>query len=286
MKVLGLFMVRDGRAHLPTCLDSMAKYCDWICALDDRSVDGSKELLRSHPAVTNVFSAEKSLSDRPWYFGESLMLKFLYSMADFMQPDWVVLIDSDQTVKPAGKLRKILKNTPPETVGLLTRRLSDWDDPEYPLMGPLMLPDPAWTGRIWRYFPNLEAGNKRLHNRHLPSNLEKFGQIARTDVITIHHDGWNTLARRLEKVDLYTKLDPTCELNSGVPYDKGLLFGYSRSELASLLAEYRKRYAKHLEERGEEKAPGGFGRDAADAGGASLRSMLRTLQQRISGSGG
>jgi hypothetical protein len=74
-----------------------------------------------------------------------------------------------------------------------------------------------------------------VHNGQLPVNIEHFGRIARLDRITVIHDGWNTLRKRLAKVDLYHTLDPDGQYNCGVPYDEGLLFGY-KAHLMGLAA--------------------------------------------------
>jgi glycosyltransferase involved in cell wall biosynthesis len=247
MKVLGLMMVRNGAGDLPTCLQSMAQYCDWICVIEDRSTDRSREILLAHPAVTNVFSANAALSDENWFFTESEMLRFLYHMADFMRPDWVVLVDCDEVVKPAGLLREVLGQIAPDVAAMVTPRISEWNDPQYPLMRSLMLRSNQRIGNMWRYYPGLIAGEKALHNQRLPQNIGDFGRIEDTDVLEFHHAGWDTLEKRLQKVDLYTRIDPTYEHNNGVPYDKGLLFGYGRDRLDALIAEYRRRYDRHMQ---------------------------------------
>jgi hypothetical protein len=60
----------------------------------------------------------------------------------------------------------------------------------------------------------------------------------------IEHSGWSTLAERIAKVDLYAALDPNLELNNGVPYDLGLLFGFERHRVDALVQEYEGRIAQ------------------------------------------
>src|SRR5438270_12817863 len=108
MKVLGLMMVRNGEKVLQRSFDSMAVYCDEIYVLNDRSTDRTLEILRSHPAVTNIFSASAAVSQEDWFFSEAMNLNFLYRMADFCLPDWVIRLDHDEVFERGDELRGIL----------------------------------------------------------------------------------------------------------------------------------------------------------------------------------
>jgi len=245
MRILGLMMVRNGGARLRLTLESMSVFCDDIYILNDRSQDETGEILRSHPKVTNVFTADSFNSQADWHHPESMNLNFLYRMADFYAPDWVVLVDHDEIVEPADKIRDILASFDKSVSGLKVSRISVWNDLEYPLMVPLMSPARSLQGNIWRYYPGLTPGAKRLHNRRFPNEIDNLGRIATTDQITYYHYGWDTLRKRIDKVDQYTALDPRCEYNFGVPYDRGLLFGYERHAIDKLVEDYLTRYAEH-----------------------------------------
>jgi hypothetical protein len=244
MKILGMLMVRNGADRLGRTLDAAQRCCDEVYAIDDRSVDETSRTLTQHPIVTNVFRVDPAISQQPWFFPESLSLELLYRMADFARPDWVIFLDDDQIVDTTQPLWSILSAVPSSVAALLTPMVSVWNDPDYPLMVPLMSEATALRGNIWRYYPGLEAGSKPLHNGHLPVNIDRFGRIEPIDGITFVHFGWDTLRKRLAKVDLYHSLDPQGEHNFGVPYDRGLLFGYERRALKDLLREYRRRLAR------------------------------------------
>ncbi len=241
MKVLGLSFVRNSEASLQATLDAMATYCDQIYVVDDRSSDGTANILRNHPSVSNAFTIDPGLSDDPWHFPESWLLDLLYRMADLSQPDWIVLLSADETLEPGEAVRQKLSSAAAETSGFQTHLTSSWNDPHYPLMVPLMGQARSLVGRIWRYNPGLVAGHKRLHNSYFPSNITDFGRVAYSSELRIAHQGWSTLAERIAKVDLYTSLDPNLELNNGVPYDIGLLFGYERHCIDELVEEYERR---------------------------------------------
>ncbi len=241
MKVLGLSFVRNAEERLPSALDSMAIYCDEIYVVDDRSTDRTPDILRQHPAVTNVFTAPSGLSDAPWYFPEHMYLDLLYRMADLSQPDWVVILSADERIEPAERVRPILSEAAATTAGIQMNLVSAWNDPHFPFMVPVMGQARSQAGRIWRYNPGLRSEGKRLHNSYFPANIGNYGQVAFTNEFFIAHAGWATLAERIAKVDLYTALDRELELNNGIPYDVGLLFGFQRDRVDDLIREYERR---------------------------------------------
>jgi glycosyltransferase involved in cell wall biosynthesis len=243
MRILGIMMVRNGERTLGATLDHMALYCDAVFVLDDRSTDETRRICEAHPIVRNVFSARNDVSCQPWFHPESLCLDFLYRMADFEQPDWVVQLDDDQTLEPAVEVRTVLASVPPEAAALRLPLASTWSDPAYPDLVPVMGSGRSMNGAVWRYFPGLKAGVQPLHNFRLPSNIGDFGTVEERRELMIVHRGWDTLAKRIERVDFYTALDPEFRYNHGVPYDRGLLFGFGRTEIPRLIESYRSRLA-------------------------------------------
>jgi murein DD-endopeptidase MepM/ murein hydrolase activator NlpD len=241
VRVLGLCRVHNGALTVARTLDSLAAFCDDIYVIDDRSTDGTHEILSRHPAVTNVVSARSDLPATPWLIPESAGLELLYRMADFCRPDWVVLIDADQTIEADVDIRALLEQTPPDTAALLCPLFSTWSDPLYPDLIPVMGAAATLRGPLWRWRPGLRAGGKALHNPHWPLNIAEFGGIEQVDGLRIRHFGWSTLAERIAKVHHYFALDPDCGLNFGVAYDRSLLFGYSLAEIDLLKADYEHR---------------------------------------------
>lgn len=241
MNVLGLSFVRNAEERLPGALDSMAIYCDEIYAVDDRSTDCTPDILRQHLAVTNVFTAPAGLSDAPWYFPEHMLLDLLYRMADLSQPDWVVILSADEHIEPAERVRPLLSEAGARTAGIQMNLVSAWNDERFPFMVPVMGQARSQAGRIWRYQPGLRSEGKRLHNSYFPANIGDYGRVEFTNELVIAHAGWATLAERIAKVDLYTALDPKLELNNGIPYDVGLLFGFQRDCIDDLIREYERR---------------------------------------------
>jgi len=241
LRILGLSFVRNAEDRLQSALDSMAIYCDEIYVVDDRSTDRTPDILRQHPAVTNAFTAPAGLSEAPWYFPEHLLLDLLYRMADLSQPDWVVILSADERIEPAERVRPLLTEAGAGTAGIQMNLVSGWNDQRFPFMVPLLGQARSQAGRIWRYQPGLRSEGKRLHNSYFPTNIGDYGRVEFTNELVIAHAGWATLAERIAKVDLYTALDPELELNNGIPYDVGLLFGFRRDRVDDLIREYERR---------------------------------------------
>jgi glycosyltransferase involved in cell wall biosynthesis len=241
MKGLGLTFVRNAESQMQEALDSMASYCDAICAVDDRSTDHTGEILRSHPSVSNVLTIDHRISEAPWHFSESWLLNILYRIADFHEPDWIVMLSADERIQPADTLRQRLVTASSNTASLQTYLSSTWGDAQYPHMVPVMGKARSLVSRIWRYRPGLQPGEKRLHNHYTPVNIGDFGGSEFLTDTVIEHSGWSTLVERIAKVDQYSALDPNLELNEGVPYDVGLLFGFERHRIDELIQEYERR---------------------------------------------
>ena len=192
-------------------------------------------------AVSNVFTADPDVSQEPWYHPEHLSLTLLYRMADFYQPTWIVMLDDDEFLSDDGRTREILSSYSTNVAALTIPKICLWRDAEFPDLPKVMQRRQRYDIRIWRHREGLQPGTKRLHNGYAPSNVRDGGVVATEERITLYNDGWDTLAKRIERVRLYTALDPDCTLNNGVPYDKGLLFGYSIDAIPALIEEYRKR---------------------------------------------
>lgn len=243
MKILGLMMVRNGEDLLPECLDNLAQFCDSVSVVDDRSSDTTASILRAHPTVGGIATVDRSLSDQDWYVPESLLLELLLRMADIESPDWVVSIDHDQQVHEARAVRPALAGLGREVAAVRVPHVSVWRDEGLPDLVPLMGAATRYCTNIWRHRPGARAGRKALHNDRLPRAVRRSGTIATDTSFSFIHYGWDTLAKRIARVDRYTDRDPTYRLNDGVRYDEGLLFGYRRDNIDELLAEYSRRRA-------------------------------------------
>jgi hypothetical protein len=243
MKLVGLVMVRNGAEKLPRHLDHMAAFCDAIVVVDDRSRDCSIEICRRHPSVSSVLRIDPDgRPDVDWLVSEGFILRQLYTMAHLESADWAIRLDIDEEINHPSVFREVLEDAPRGVSGVCFPKSSTWDDPDFPLLVPLMGSGLTMQGAAWRPYADLDA-TQPLHNLRLPEGVSAHGPVVTCDRVTFLHDGWQTLAVRVERARLYSALDPTNHWNHGVAYDRGLLFGYSFAELDTLLTEYRARYA-------------------------------------------
>jgi len=243
LRVLGLMRVRNGGLELPKALDSLANWCDDIYVLNDRSTDETAQVLATHPGVSNIVHARADLPADPWLIPESVGLELLYRMADFCRPDWIIIMDHDQVFVADIAIRAALAAVPDDVACLKIALTSSWNDPRFPRMVPLMGSARSTRHALWRYFPGMRAGRQPLHNKHCPTNLAQHGRLELLAGVRLEHSGWDTLAKRIAKVKLYQRLDPTGEFNHGVAYDRALLFGYALDEVEELQTEYLRRVA-------------------------------------------
>jgi len=237
-------MVRNGQRKLNVTLSGMSEYCDAIYVLNDRSTDDTHVVCMQFPKVANVFTADPGISQQDWFFPESAMYNLLYRMADLYRPDWIIQLDDDEYITPAVRVREVLQAVPPNVSCVKFPKVSAWNDPEYPMLVPLMGKATNISAAAWRWYPGLKAGEQPLHNPRLPLNIHDHGEVMISRELQFVHQGWDTLEKRIGAVNKYFALDPEAHCNHGVPYDKGLLFGYSRDQVNLLIEEYRHRYAE------------------------------------------
>ena len=240
MRVVGLTLYRNARQTVAATLSNLSEFCDVICAIDDRSTDGSVSEVRHWPKLGAFIMLDAGLSTKPWYFSEALLHEALYRMAEPFHPDWVIQLEADETLEPANSVRPLLECAPSKVRSFAVRRVSTWTDTRYPDMVPLLGTATSLTRCVWRYALGLKPQPKRLHNARSPYFDDPPERYLCASSIVVKHSGWNTLRRRFDAATLYTTLDPSCSLNGGLRYDEGLLFGYRRDEIRKLVVHYKR----------------------------------------------
>ena len=242
--ICGACMVRDIVDTTMHAVRQLAEHCDVIVILVDRA-DGDLPNLTADlvvPAI--VLSVPPSLGIGPWLFPESAMLNLIYRAVDLVAPTWVVFLDQDQqlAIHPGvSSLQGALSKVEADVTGISVQVRSVWNDPEFPLMVPVMGSGIGFQVRAWKYCEGLLPGGKPLHNGVAPVNL--LGDAVRTEIFAIDHFGWPTLRARIDRARYYLGRDPESRWNGGVRYDEGLLFGYTLERLDELVSEYGRRVA-------------------------------------------
>ncbi len=115
MKILVCVVTYNCAPILPWFLRHYGAFADTIWAWDDKSDDGTAELLKAHP---KVFFEEWKLESG---INEDVFLKFAYDTYPEACPyfDWVMWVDPDEFIY-APKVRSILTGVPHECQLILT----------------------------------------------------------------------------------------------------------------------------------------------------------------------
>ena len=98
-------MYRNARQTVAATLSNLSEFCDVICAIDDRSTDGSVFEVRRWPKLGALIMLDADISTKPWHFSEDILYEALYRMAEPFHPDWVIQLDADETLEPANSVR-------------------------------------------------------------------------------------------------------------------------------------------------------------------------------------
>ena len=190
--MVGLTTYRNARQTVAATLSNLSEFCDVICAIDDRSTDGSVFEVRRWPKLGALIMLDADISTKPWHFSEDILYEALYRMAEPFHPDWVIQLDADETLEPANSVRPLLQCVPCEVRSFVVRRVSIWTDTRYPDMVPLLGTGTSVTRCVWRFAPGLKPQLKRLHNSRSPYFDDPPEKYLCASSIVVKHSGWNT----------------------------------------------------------------------------------------------
>ena len=101
-RLLGLIAFRDEMRFLPGFLESVAPHVDGIVALDDGSVDGSREYVAAHPAVLEVLHVPPGTHADNL---DSVLRRMLIEAAWEHGADWLLGIDADERLETGFRSR-------------------------------------------------------------------------------------------------------------------------------------------------------------------------------------
>ncbi|SHJ46475.1 Glycosyltransferase, GT2 family [Clostridium cavendishii DSM 21758] len=201
---LAMLVRNESKKFIREVLSHAAKYIDNAVILDDASDDNTvqicKEVLKDIPL--------KLVSNKESRFNNEIVLrKQLWQMAIETNPDWILILDSDEMFED-----KIINAMPllinQSSFDIYYFRLYDmWDEYHY-------REDDYWQAHnfnkpfLVRYQPNFEYiwNETPLHCGRFPINI--FSLSGCNCSIRLKHLGWSTKQIREEKFKRYLKLDP------------------------------------------------------------------------------
>lgn len=199
MTLVCLLPVRNAAAELPAYLESAARCCDAVVALDDGSTDATHELLESSPLVAVLLTNPPRHDFGGWDDGENR--NRLLDAAAELDPDWVLALDADERLDPgdAAALRSFVDGDALPGCAYALQHFRMWGprryDPEY-----------RWIYRLFAYEPGQSLPRERLHFDPVPSALPRV----RT-TIRVQHFAAATERRRLARLRKYAEADPEAE---------------------------------------------------------------------------
>jgi hypothetical protein len=172
-------IVRDERANLPACFDSVQGLVDEIVVVDTGSTDGTQDYARERGAI---------LLQSEWRGDFSAARNLALGHA---RGAWILVLDADETLPPrsAAEIRALVARAPAEAFNLITRNRGH--------------DGRAVLGLILRLFPNrAEVRFQFPIHEEVNSSLAAAGIPIRDTEIEILHSGYAdpaTLARKAER---------------------------------------------------------------------------------------
>lgn len=196
MKILGMMRVRNEARWIERCVRSLLSVCETVHVMDDRSDDGTLEILRGIENVTvhsSPFGGLDETRDKNWLLGR----------IGEHQPDWIVHIDGDEELaaNDAATLRHALECGHSPAFALHVLYL--WDSPD------LVRVDGVYRNMrrpsVWRPC-GVEFRSQFAHGFHC-GNVPRG--IPSTDLpVRLLHWGYMDRADRLRKFEWYNEQDP------------------------------------------------------------------------------
>ncbi len=201
-----VMQLRNEQQDLPGCLDHLRDHVDGVIALDDGSIDRTRELLENDPAVVETLT-NPAQDDHHW--NEPANRQRLLQQARELGFDWVLVCDADeryelQFLEHTRDIAGALADSDVAALSLSLREM--WDDPlHYRIDGPW---DRKARARFFRLPDQISfSDDKAYHGDWLPDALRKPGVLMRTRH-QIYHLKMILRADREARRDLYQRLDP------------------------------------------------------------------------------
>ena len=199
--VVCLLPARNAAADLPGYLESAARFCDAVVALDDGSTDETRELLEGCPLVKVLLTNPRRKSYRGW--DDAANRNRLLAAAAELNPEWVISIDADERIDPsdAAALRDFLRwdALPGCAYGFRVFRMQQ--DLEHYVPQHYLC-----VYRLFAYAPGQSFPEQRLHMVPLPTSIPRVAWVNTT--LRIQHLGGATASRRRARFEKYRQADP------------------------------------------------------------------------------
>jgi glycosyltransferase involved in cell wall biosynthesis len=198
--LLCLVPVRNAESDLPGFLNSAARCCDGVLALDDGSTDATYDILAASPLVRQILRNPRREDYRQWDDAENRN-RLLEAAAAF-NPEWIISLDADERLDAvdAGSLRSFLETDALPGFAYGFRHVPMRNDLEH------FWPKYQWVYRLFSYEPGQRFPNQKLHFVPVPTSIPRRHWLKTT--LRIQHLGSLTPDRRLARFEKYLEADP------------------------------------------------------------------------------
>ncbi len=200
--------------HLPDWMANVTSQVDGVVALDDGSIDGSREYLQAHPSVVEVLTVPRDRA--AWDEVENHRALVMAGVRH--RADWLVVVDADERLEHGFRDRaeRVIRRVRRLGLDAFRVRLRElWDRPDQ------WRADGIWgrktRARLFRALPDHRFDTRPMHAVKAPLQGLRFRQFPVADV-EIYHLGMLTAADRAARRARYEDADPDAKWQPGVGY--------------------------------------------------------------------
>lgn len=217
--LVGCTRVKNGEKYIQKWMDSMLILCEFVCVLDDGSMDGTLKILEEYASKNqNVFiQSQKNLP-----LSQGRDFNTLHDLAYFLKPQWIFSPDVDEFVDEEDyeAFEDLVTKAPDDVKGWSFPFYYHWNkDDVYRGDG---IYEFCHVIRLYRFDRDVKPSTRDKHVSMCPEQVNR--NLIRKADVRIRHYGYMDPKDRQEKFDYYTLRDSNpLEAGSGGTDYKHLL---------------------------------------------------------------
>lgn len=205
IQIACLLPARNAAEDLPGYLESVARCCNTVIALDDGSTDETGALLAESPLVRILLKNPRRLDYRCWDDGANR--NRLLAVAAELNPKWILSLDADERIdaEDAAALREFVAGDALEGCAYGLRHFRMWGERACD-------PHQRWIYRLFAYEPGQVFPKRRLNFNPIPTSIPRRARV-RTTIRVRHYGAMNEERLRARRIK-YREADPEAAYRS------------------------------------------------------------------------